>query len=331
MQKTYITKGVEDNSRHNGIYSNKAFLFIGAVFCCLLWGSAFPAIKIGCRELSISSDDIAAQILFAGIRFFGAGVAVVIFGSIKARQLILPKKSSVPNVLKLSFFQTVTQYFFFYIGLAHTSGVRASIVQGTNVFASLLVAGLIYKLEKLDMKKVAGCAIGFAGVVLVNIEGAGIGDGSFLSGDFLIMISTLAFAFSSVLLKKYTKDESPAVLSGYQFAVGGAVLALTGLLMGGRIEYTSFAGVCSLFYLVFVSAAAYSIWGVLMKHNPVSKVAVFGFMTPFFGVVTSLIFLEDAASFGWVHIVSLVLVCAGILTVNSSRAKADVETEHKSQ
>lgn len=325
MQKTHFTK----DNEYNSIYSNKIFLFVGAVFCCLLWGSAFPAIKIGCRELSIASDDIAAQILFAGIRFFLAGIAVIIIGSIKARKVILPKKNSVTSVIKLSFFQTVAQYFFFYIGLSHTSGVRASIVQGTNVFASLLVAGLIYKLEKLDMKKAAGCAVGFAGVVLVNIAGTGIGDGSFFKGDLLIIISTLAFAFSSVLLKKYTKDESPAVLSGYQFAAGGAVLALTGLLMGGRIEHASYTGTGSLLYLVFVSAAAYSIWGVLMKHNPVSKVAVFGFMTPFFGVVTSLIFLDDAASFGWVHIVSLVLVCAGILTVNSSRANADSEQERK--
>lgn len=315
------TSSQENNSRYDRICSNKIFLCAGAMFSCFLWGSAFPLIKIGYREFSIGSEDIAAQILFAGIRFFLAGISVVIIGSIQARRLILPKKTSVPKVFKLSFFQTVMQYFFFYIGLAHTSGVRASIVQGTNVFAALLVAGLIYKLEKLSMKKMIGCTIGFAGVVLVNIAGSGFGGGSFFKGDLLIILSTVAYAFSSVLLKKYTKDESPAVLSGYQFVVGGAALAVCGLLMGGRIAHASTAGVDSLLYLVFVSAAAYSVWGILMKHNPVSKVAVFGFMTPFFGVVTSLLLLNDATSFGIVHILSLVLVCAGILTVNSSSSK----------
>jgi diguanylate cyclase (GGDEF)-like protein len=184
-------------------------------------------------------------------------------------------------------------------------------------------SGLIYKLEKLSMKKMIGCTIGFAGVVLVNIAGSGFGGGSFFKGDLLIILSTVAYAFSSVLLKKYTKDESPAVLSGYQFVVGGAALAVCGLLMGGRIAHASTAGGASLLYLVFVSAAAYSVWGILMKHNPVSKVAVFGFMTPFFGVVTSLLLLNDAASFGIVHILSLVLVCAGILTVNSSSSKKE--------
>ena len=308
-----------NKQKKNRFFSDTIFLWGGAMLSCFLWGSAFPVIKIGYREFSISSDNMAAQILFAGIRFLLAGIAVVITGSIMERRIMLPQKSSASKIFKLSFFQTVAQYTFFYIGLSHTSGVRASIVQGTNVFVALFVAGLIYKLEKLDPKKMIGCAIGFSGVVLVNLSGTDLGKGSFLTGDLPIILSTVAYAFSSVLLKKYTKDESPAVLSGYQFIVGGALLILGGLLAGGRIEHISPAGIGSLLYLVFVSAAAYSIWGVLMKHNPVSRVAVFGFMTPVFGVITSLLFLDEAAAFGLIHLISLMLVCLGILTVNSGR------------
>jgi drug/metabolite transporter (DMT)-like permease len=40
-----------------------------------------------------------------------------------------------------------------------------------------------------------------------------------------------------------------------------------------------------LLYLALVSAVAYSLWGILLKYNPISRVAVFGFMTPVFGVI----------------------------------------------
>ena len=51
---------------------------IAAVFCCLLWGSAFPGIKIGYRLFAVASEDIGTQILFAGFRFALAGVLVLI-------------------------------------------------------------------------------------------------------------------------------------------------------------------------------------------------------------------------------------------------------------
>ena len=61
-----------------------------AAFCCLLWGSAFPAVKIGYGLLSISSADSAEQLIFAGLRFFFAGVVAVLFHSASLRRLRLP-------------------------------------------------------------------------------------------------------------------------------------------------------------------------------------------------------------------------------------------------
>ena len=68
--------------------------------------------------------------------------------------------------------QTVLQYFFFYVGLANTTGVKASIIEGVNVFVAVLVASLLFQQEKLTGKKIVGCLIGFAGVVIVNLGGS---------------------------------------------------------------------------------------------------------------------------------------------------------------
>lgn len=71
-----------------------------------------------------------------------------------------------------------------------------------------------------------------------------------------------------------------------------------------------------LIYMALISAVAYSLWGILLKYNPVSKVAVFGFMNPVFGVILSAILLKESDSLGAMCLLSLVLVCIGIYIVN---------------
>ena len=212
--------------------------------------------------------------------------------------------------------QTVGQYIFFYIGLANTTGVKASIVGGVNVFIAIMIASLIFHQETLTMKKLIGSVIGFAGVVLVNVAGNGISMSFSWSGEGAIFLSTVAYAFSSVFLKRYSKDEDPVILSGYQFIVGGIIMMLCGALMGGRLTVFTGQGIAILIYLAFVSAVAYSLWGILLKYNPVSRVAVFGFMNPMFGVILSAILLDESKSLNMTCIISLVLVCVGIYIVN---------------
>ena len=48
-----------------------------SVVCCLLWGSAFPCIKLGYQLFSISASDTGSKLLFAGVRFFLAGTMIV--------------------------------------------------------------------------------------------------------------------------------------------------------------------------------------------------------------------------------------------------------------
>lgn len=291
----------------------------GAMFCSALWGSAFPCVKIGYELFQISSDQTGTQILFAGIRFFIAGILALIIGSIINKRILVPKKESWGKILKLSSLQTVAQYILFYIGLAHTIGVRASIVEGTNVFVAILIASLIFHQEDLTTKKVVGCLLGFAGVVLVNLTGGTNLAGDYLMGDVLVFLSTFAYAFSSVCLKKYSKDEDPIVLSGYQFVIGGLIMIVVGLVMGGKITLVTTEGLMMLAYLSFVSAAAYSLWGMLIKYNPISKVAVFGFMNPIFGFVLSIVLLNEGANIGIMCLASLVLVCLGIYIVNKEQ------------
>ena len=146
-------------------------VWLGAMLCCLLWGSAFPCIKIGYGLWNIESADTSSQILFAGMRFVLAGILAVIFGSLLEGRVIRPEKGCAGKIAWLAMLQTVIQYLFFYIGLAHTSGVKASIIEAVNVFVAIIVSGFIFHQENVTAKKMLGCLVGFAGVVLINMNG----------------------------------------------------------------------------------------------------------------------------------------------------------------
>ena len=293
-----------------------------AVFCCALWGSAFPFIKIGYRLFSIPADAPGSQILFAGIRFTLAGVLAILFGSVLKKRLIRPKKEAAGKIIKLALLQTALQYFFFYIGLAHTSGVKGSIIVGTNSLIVILTASLIFRQEKLTGVKLAGCLAGLAGVVLANLDGSGFGLDMTFTGEGFVLLSVVCYAFSSVLMKIYSKDDDPVMLSGYQFVAGGILLSVVGMLLGGRIDMDAAAGnpyaACGvLLYLAFLSAAAYTVWGILLKYNPVSSVAIYGFCNPVMGVFLSALMLgEGGQAFQLKNLGALGLVCLGILIVN---------------
>ena len=104
--------------------------------------------------------------------------------------------------------------------------------------------------------------------------------------------------------------------------IGGAILFGIGTLMGGQLIFYSSACVMNLLYMGFISAGAYTLWGVLLKYNPVSRVAILGFINPVMGVLLSALFLgEGSEAFSLSGLLALLLVSAGIIIVNTSEKK----------
>ena len=98
-------------------------------------------------------------------------------------------------------------------------------------------------------------------------------------------------------------------------------MMLFGFGAGGRIYEVTIAGVLLLLYMGFISAGAYTIWGILLKYNPVSKVTVFGFANPVFGVILSALILLEGTVFNTQSMLALLLVCIGIVVVNYEKQK----------
>ena len=302
-------------------------MFLAGI-CCFLWGSATPAIKTGYQLFQIQSSDAMSIILFAGMRFLLAGFLVILFHSIQERHWVMPEPGSSRAIVELSLTQTILQYYFFYTGLAHASGVHGAIITGGNVFISIFVASLIFRYEKLTVRKIIGCVLGFAGIVIMNLSGQ---EGNMfevsLFGEGFVFFAGVFYAISSALLKKHGNKYDVVTLSGYQFMLGGLILIVIGLAGGGRVQIgTNIISYILLLYLAFISAVAYTLWGILLKYNPVSRVTVFGFMNPVFGVLLSALVLgETAQAFSVNSLVALILVCLGIYVVNSVKAAKETE------
>lgn len=290
-------------------------VFALALIACLLWGSAFSMIKLGYRFLSIGGT--ADQILFAGLRFTLAGILTVVIGKGIFKGSFLPKRSALPCMAWLALFQTILQYTLFYVSLAHLSGVRGSIINGTGTFWAILVACLIFKQEQLTARKLAGCAIGFLGILLVNLSGLHAGASFSVLGDGFMILSTIASSVSAALLRQFGSREAPYLLSGWQFFFGGLILTAAGWIAGGRFGAVTMQGIGILIYLALVSAVAYGLWALLLAHNPVSKVQIYFFVTPVAGVFLSAWLLgEKNQALGWPALLALICVSLGIYIVN---------------
>ncbi len=291
-----------------------------AVFCCVLWGSASPAIKIAYELFRISADDTASRIMLAGARFALAGVMTIVFGSLLSGRLLLPKKESIGKILLLSCFQTIGQYYFFFMALANTSGVRGSIINASGNFFAILFAVAFFRLEKMTLRKAAGCLVGFSGILLIlgGLEGLTAGGAFTLEGEGAMLMAAFFYAGSGCLIKIFSRDENPVVLSGYQFLAGGIVLWVIGMLTGGHLVFYSPYCLPNLLYMGFISAGAYTLWGILLQHNPVSRISILGFMNPVMGVMLSALFLnEGREAFSLKGILALLLVSAGIIILNA--------------
>ena len=303
------------NTPHNDPLSRPLNVCLLAAVSCLLWGSAAPVIKIGYGLLHISESQPWTMILFAGCRFSLAGALVIVFASLFSRKWMLPKRESWANVSKLALVQTVGQYVLVYVGVANSTGVHSALLTGASYLWAIVLACFLFRQERMTPVKLLGCVLGFGGLLLMNLTGEG--GGVTMAGEGALLFSGLCGGLSSGMGKRYSRTENPVTLTGWQFLLGGLFMCVCGLLGGGRLRVDSVAAAGVLGYLGMLSAVAYSLWTVLIKHNAVSAVSIYGFMTPVFGVGLSALLLgEVGQAFSMNTLAALVMVCAGIIAVN---------------
>ena len=294
-----------------------ATVFLLATFCCLLWGSAYPAIKQGYALFGIAPRDVASQMVFAGVRFVAAGLLLLLTGAVMGWGLRI-KRAHWAGVATLGLTQTALQYIFFYIGVANATGTKSSIMNATGTFFSVLLAHFIYHNDRLSGRRVLGCLVGFVGVAAANYGPTLLQPDFTLAGEGAVILAALVLSAASIYGKKLSQHLNAAVMTGWQMVIGGAVLLTGGLVAGGHMSEFTLGSAALMAYMALLSALAFSIWSALLKHNAVGRVTVFNFLIPVFGVALSAVFLGEDV-FAWKNGIALVLVCAGIWLVTAEK------------
>ncbi|GAA0123013.1 MAG: DMT family transporter [Clostridium argentinense] len=301
-------------------FTKKKAIYVFATICCMLWGSAFPAVKSGYEVFNIASGDIPSKFVFAGYRFFLAGGIVLFIALLSKKELFKFNKRQLSQIALLGITQTCLQYIFFYLGLAYTSGTKGSILSGTGAFFSVIIAHYIYVNDKLNLRKTLGCIIGFIGVIIINFDSQLLGSSFTIKGEGAILVSAFILSTSSIYGKKLTQSMDSVVVTGYQLLIGGAVLIGLGYGFNGSISGFTIKSTSLLIYLALLSSIAFSLWTILLKYNNVGTIAVFNFLTPIFGSILSAIFLHEDI---WElkNAIALICVCIGIWLVNKKSDK----------
>jgi drug/metabolite transporter (DMT)-like permease len=303
------------------VFTDRKVVFLLATLCCLLWGSAYPAIKNGYALFEIAGDDIPSKLVFAGYRFLFAGLVLLIVVAASRKPVFALDKLAVGQVTLVGLMQTTLQYVFFYIGLAYATGVKSSIMNATGTFFSVLLAHYIYKNDRLSYNKVLGCVVGFLCVIAVNFQDSLLNLDFTLLGEGFIVIAAFVLSAASIYGKKVSQRIDSVVLTGWQLGIGGGGLLLLGYAFGGHLGLPSAAALALLAYLVALSAVAFSLWTILLKHNRVSMITVFNFMVPIFGTLLSALFLDERF-LEWKNGLALLLVCGGIWLVTKEEKPA---------
>ena len=302
----------------NNIFQNKNFAIFAAIFCTLLWGTAFPFIKLGYEEFQIADGDIGSKLLFAGFRFMLAGLMVFAILCIGERKFALPQKGDLAAITLLGLVQTGGQYLFTYIGIGFTSGTNTSIITACAAFITVLAVPIFFKSDRLTVLKILGCVLGFGGVLAIN-QGGGV-TADTLFGDAMILLSTVCAASGNIISKKVAGGRNPVLVTAFQLAIGAAALIVAGFVCGGRLSFSNIKAVAILLWLALVSAVSFSIWTALLKYHPASKITVFNLLVPIFGTVLSGFLLGENV-FRIETLLSLVMISAGIVLVNISKER----------
>lgn len=307
---------MKELSQKESILKKPLVAYSLAVFCTLLWGSAFPSIKLGYQLFNVAQQDVPSIIAFAGSRFTLAGILVLIMRLfLRARSdknHLSVKQWSQIGLLGL--LQTTAVYIFFYISLSYTTGAKGAILNSLSVFFSAILAHFFFSNDKISRTKLIGILLGFVAVILVNYE-VGFGFDFSLKGEGFMIIATIFVSLAFIVSKRLTKFADPMLIAGSQLAFGGLILLIIGLSFGGSFPKGPFKAYLLLLYLASLSAIAFSVWTSLLKYHNVSTITVYNFLVPVVGTFLSVVILGEKV-FQIQYLIALPLVAIGIYIVN---------------
>lgn len=309
----------ERERREEALYAGGVTFYIFITVVHFFWAISGPLTKMGYAGLGVSGTDVLEIIYFAGIRLLGAGAIGLAYCRLRGIRLLPEHLADLWQLTKLGLVMGVAQYIFFNFGAAFSSGVQTSILSSSGAFFGILVSAFLFKEDALTPRKITGCLLGVAAVVILNWEDMRQGVSASLLGALLLLLGQLSGSFGAAWLKIIARGRSAIWVGGWQSVISGGMLMVLGALGGGTCDFS--AGSAALpptAVLVLTSGAALIFSNQLYKYNPLSKVMIFSLLSPVLGVFSSAVMLGDSLRSGYVF-ASLLINCLGVALVTTER------------
>jgi drug/metabolite transporter (DMT)-like permease len=281
------------------------------VILCALWGLQQVAIKLAARDI--------APIMQVALRSGLSAVLVAALARVRGERLGLLGATLWPGLVAGTLF--AGEFLFVAEGLRHTTASHMAVFLYTSPVFTALGLHLTLKSERLSPLGWLGIFVSFAGIAIAfggGLWSGGLG-GETLLGDLLGVLAGAAWGATTVVVRRSALSEAPAAATLlYQLVVSFVLLLVSALLTGqlGRVVLTPVALSSLLFQGVVVSFASYLTWFWLLRRYLASRISVFSFMTPLFGVSFGVMLLGEPVTpaFG----AGALLVLLGITLVSGA-------------
>jgi drug/metabolite transporter (DMT)-like permease len=189
----------------------------------LIWGVAFLFIRIAVQEV--------APLTYVWLRLTLAAAAMWLFLWWRGGSAGLPRQVW-GAILVLALFNNAIPFVLFGWGQTHIASGLAAILNATTPIWGVVVAHLFTGDEKLTGRKLAGVALGFAGVTMM-IGPALLGSlGTNLLAQLACVAAALCYAFAGVWARRFrAMGISPISVTTGQLTAGALVMTPVALLI----------------------------------------------------------------------------------------------------
>ena len=299
------------------IFRDNKYKTLLAVFCAAGWSLAYPFIKVGYGEFRIASDDLGGKILFAGVRFFMAGLFITLFCMfVRKERLDLKVRKDIWWLLLLALVNTTLHYIFAYIGLGYNPSGRSTILDSLGGFILILISTMIFADDRMSSNKLFGCLLGLAGIVMINVEpGGNFFENITFRGDGMILLNAVFSALGGIITRIVSKKMNIMPATGLSMMIGGALMLAIGFAIGPDRPWTvGIKGLLVLFVLIMISASCFAVYNELLAWHPISRISIYNALIPVLGVIFAALILKEDLK--WQYLLSVILVAAGIWFVN---------------
>jgi drug/metabolite transporter (DMT)-like permease len=278
------------------------------VLLCAIWGAQQVAIKLAAPDV--------APIVQVALRSGLSALLVAGFAAWRGERLRW-RGNWRPGLLAGALF--AAEFVFIAEGLRHTTASHMAVFLYTSPIFTALGLHLLLPAERLRRQQWLGIGVAFGGIALAFLGGdtpGGLAAAS-VRGDLLGVLAGAAWGATTVVIRASPLSEAPPSQTLlYQLAAAFAVLSVAGLASGqaGRVSLTAVAWGSILFQGVVVSFASYLTWFWLLRRYLATRLSVFSFLTPIFGVTFGVLVLGEPL--GLAFAAGAALVLAGIAIVS---------------